>query len=174
MVELTADVICCTKCTQVKKVDLFFKNKATKTGYSKWCKECSAENYSKKKSIYSKQKKEKYLEKTQEYVERAYAWRKANPEKRQLSERKRHLKQYNLTLDDYLSLLESQKYQCKICNTHLAELTTKENKHQRACVDHCHTTGKVRGLLCYACNLMLGYAKDNPVILGNAIKYLDD
>jgi hypothetical protein len=41
-------------------------------------------------------------------------------------------------------------------------------------VDHCHATGKVRGLICFRCNTMLGTAKDQPVILLAAIKYLEE
>jgi hypothetical protein len=41
-------------------------------------------------------------------------------------------------------------------------------------IDHCHTTGKVRGLLCDNCNKGLGLFKDNPDLLNNAVKYLGD
>jgi hypothetical protein len=40
-------------------------------------------------------------------------------------------------------------------------------------VDHNHTTGAVRGLLCANCNLAIGYANDDPVVLRKAIAYLD-
>jgi hypothetical protein len=40
-------------------------------------------------------------------------------------------------------------------------------------VDHCHKTDKVRGLLCGPCNIMLGLAKDNEMLLANAILYLE-
>ncbi len=45
-------------------------------------------------------------------------------------------------------------------------------KPQRCCVDHCHKTGKIRGLLCASCNGGLGLFKDNPQALANAILYL--
>lgn len=41
-------------------------------------------------------------------------------------------------------------------------------------VDHCHTTGKVRGLICSACNSVLGYSRDNIKTLENTITYLKD
>jgi hypothetical protein len=73
---------------------------------------------------------------------------------------------YNITRDDYNEMLFNQKGCCAICDKHHTE-------HRRALsVDHCHTTGKVRGLLCDECNHMLGKVKDNITILKNAIKYL--
>ncbi len=60
-------------------------------------------------------------------------------------------------------MLQDQKNSCLICNREL---------DQSACVDHCHTTGKVRGLLCRQCNMALGLLKDNIDSLENAINYL--
>lgn len=42
------------------------------------------------------------------------------------------------------------------------------------CLDHCHNTGAVRGLICRTCNLLLGYSKDNRQILQAAINYLEN
>lgn len=42
----------------------------------------------------------------------------------------------------------------------------------RLCIDHCHTTGKIRGILCKHCNHVLGHARDNIETLENSIKYL--
>ena len=72
----------------------------------------------------------------------------------------------NITHDVYLQMLKEQEHKCAICSildTDLDKLLS---------VDHCHTTGKVRGLLCYNCNLALGNFKDNINSLENAIKYL--
>lgn len=80
--------------------------------------------------------------------------------------RNRKLSQYGLTVDTFNQMLEKQNNQCAICFTNTP--TTKG-----WCVDHCHTTNKVRGIVCDHCNLMLGYAKDNPNTLANAIKYLE-
>jgi hypothetical protein len=60
---------------------------------------------------------------------------------------------YGLSLQDYRAMLERQGKVCGICKTPGKPL----------CVDHCHATGKVRGLLCRDCNLGLGNYKDNPV-----------
>jgi hypothetical protein len=74
---------------------------------------------------------------------------------------------YGISSGDYDRLLIEQNYSCWICKIH--EDDYKENLH----VDHDHSTGEVRGLLCAACNLLLGKAKDNITILENAIEYLN-
>ena len=87
-------------------------------------------------------------------------WYKENPEK----VRNYWLKRYGITLEDYNNLSEAQDHLCAIC------LSKKSPLH----VDHCHTTGKVRGLLCFSCNTLLGVAKDSPNILKSAITYLGE
>jgi hypothetical protein len=68
-------------------------------------------------------------------------------------------------------LFEKQNGTCAICDIPLA-LFPHEH-FPSACVDHDHSTGKIRGLLCYSCNLVLGYARDNIAILDSAKKYLN-
>jgi hypothetical protein len=80
---------------------------------------------------------------------------------------------YNITYDTYLELLKTQNNKCAICGCNEFEKTWVSKKLPFA-VDHCHTTGKIRGLLCSACNLVIGYAYDDTSILLNAIKYLDN
>ena len=82
--------------------------------------------------------------------------------------RKAHLKRtYGLTQEDYDTLLSTQKYRCAGCATNHAD-----NTHERLFIDHCHTTGKVRGLLCHGCNIALGSIKDSIETLNNLIAYL--
>ena len=83
--------------------------------------------------------------------------------------RNRHLKRnFGITLDDYDRMLKSQNNRCAICNS-----TSTSNKyHKYFAVDHCHTTKKVRGLLCTRCNAGIGYMKDDIERLQKAIAYL--
>lgn len=74
---------------------------------------------------------------------------------------------YGITLDDYINISSKQDNSCAICKIN------KLNLSRGLFVDHCHTTGKVRGLLCHHCNTLLGYAKDNVEILSLAINYLN-
>jgi len=78
------------------------------------------------------------------------------------------MRKYGIDTNEYNQLLESQNYTCAICGS--TETGGKGKKHFS--VDHCHTTKKVRGLLCKSCNIMLGEAKDNTRILSKAIEYL--
>lgn len=74
---------------------------------------------------------------------------------------------FGISLDIYNQLLTDQNYQCFICNK-----TKSANGHSLA-VDHCHKTGKIRGLLCKACNIALGNFKEDIKSLQNAIVYLE-
>ena len=80
-----------------------------------------------------------------------------------------HLKKtYNLTQEDYNLKLKEQNHKCGICG--IDEL---EAPKQKLCVDHCHTTGKIRGLLCHNCNVSIGLLKESINTLSKAIAYLD-
>mgnify|MGYP000857438858 FL=1 len=82
------------------------------------------------------------------------------------SERKRKLREsYGLTLEEYNTILDAQNNLCAICK----QINTSSRDWH---VDHCHKTGKVRGILCSHCNLMLGHATDNVLTLHSAINYL--
>ena len=73
---------------------------------------------------------------------------------------------YGITLDDYNRMFAEQNGCCAICSIHQSELK------KAFAVDHCHTTGKVRGLLCFKCNTALGLFKDDQDLLNKAIHYL--
>jgi len=82
------------------------------------------------------------------------------------------LKNYGLTLEEYESLVKEQNNQCKICSFKFKSFRECNKPQLIPQIDHCHTTGKVRGLLCTLCNISLGGFKDNINTLQNAIKYL--
>ncbi len=80
-------------------------------------------------------------------------------------------RKFGLSADKYNDMVNLQKSLCAICGR--PEKRILEDKPKRLSVDHCHATGKVRGLLCNQCNSLLGMAEDNPQILANAIAYLE-
>jgi hypothetical protein len=87
----------------------------------------------------------------------------------------KYVKTYGITLDEYEIMLKEQDYKCAICRreeTRVVRNGSDEAKRMLA-VDHCHETGKVRGLLCSDCNPSLGGFQDSIEILANAIAYLN-
>lgn len=84
-----------------------------------------------------------------------------------LSTRARHIRhRYGLEPEQYSDFLEKQGWKCAICKTPIG---LEKTGH----VDHCHSTNKVRGILCFLCNTGLGKFKDNVEILEEAIRYLN-
>jgi hypothetical protein len=75
---------------------------------------------------------------------------------------------------DWLNGLFAGTKSCVICQTKFYEQIVKERKPKRPVVDHCHSTGVIRGILCSNCNAILGIALDNPEILRRAANYLDN
>lgn len=72
---------------------------------------------------------------------------------------------YNLTPDEYESMLSKQGHKCRVC---LQPFVGKG-----PCIDHNHATGEVRSLLCSSCNSALGMAKENPFIIYRLLAYLE-
>ena len=75
---------------------------------------------------------------------------------------------YGITVEEYNVMLKNQEFRCAICGIHDDDLPDS------LCVDHDHTTGEVRGLLCKPCNLALGSMRDNPLLLQKAAAYLTE
>lgn len=80
-------------------------------------------------------------------------------------------KNYGISVVEYEALLVAQDYLCKICGT--IGFKIEPNARHLLAVDHDHTTGKVRGLLCHNCNRGLGLFQDDVTNLSNAIAYLN-
>ncbi len=74
---------------------------------------------------------------------------------------------YGITLDDYNEMFIKQDGKCAVCGNHQSEIKTA------LAVDHCHSTGKVRGLLCGNCNRGIGMLKNDIENLRCAILYLN-
>jgi len=101
-------------------------------------------------------------------------WRKKHRDKLIASERRKRLKKYGLTIADYDRMVIAQGGCCKICRRPPRNRkTVTGRKYFQLDVDHCHKTKRVRGLLCYNCNAILGHAKDNLDVLRAAIAYLE-
>lgn len=79
-------------------------------------------------------------------------------------------KTYGITLQQYEQMVQVQNQVCAICKQ--PESGIRRNKKLPFCVDHCHGTGKIRGLLCIRCNLAIGNFDDDVDRLRAAIDYL--
>lgn len=78
---------------------------------------------------------------------------------------------YGITMADYENMKTKQENKCYICSTTFSETHKGGNT---ACIDHNHTTGKVRKLLCRNCNTAIGHAKEDINILKAMINYIEE
>lgn len=135
------------------------------------CKFCHAERVKR----YRHENKEVVLEKTRE-------WRESNREqareytrkyRREKTEQYIHAKlmnKFGISYEDYQSMLVYSNYKCEICLKE--EVRIIRGKKVRLGVDHCHESKKIRGILCFKCNVLLGNCNDDIQILQSAIEYL--
>jgi len=80
-------------------------------------------------------------------------------------------KTYGITLEEYRQMFVDQDNKCAICRMDGFKIC--KDAKALLVVDHCHSTGKVRGLLCHNCNRGLGLFQDNKQHLGAAIEYIE-
>lgn len=79
------------------------------------------------------------------------------------------LRTYGLSLKQYDDLFEQQAGRCKVCGS-----LPPSGRERFLAVDHCHKTGKIRGLLCKACNIGLGLLREDVRVLRNLIAYIEE
>ena len=161
----------CSECQKFLPINEFNKNKQSKDGLFCKCKTCLSSylkgyygehkegHLEKGKAYYSKNKNTLFVKQKEHYIKN-----RVELNKRQTIYNRK--KRYGVSEEEYKTMFLKQNGNCLGCGTNQSKL--KKALH----VDHCHITGKVRGLLCATCNLALGYAKDNEQILLNLIKYL--
>jgi hypothetical protein len=81
-------------------------------------------------------------------------------------------RRYNITVGEIDAMRERQDNSCAICKTKAEDIPHASFTTNPLVVDHCHTTGKVRGLLCPTCNAGLGHFKDSFSMLLSAASYI--
>ena len=92
------------------------------------------------------------------------------------SDKKKHLialRKHNITAERYQEMLEEQGGVCAICKQKETRCDPRTGLTRRLSIDHCHTSGIIRQLLCGRCNMMIGLAQDNPELLVDAINYIN-
>lgn len=141
----------CSKCG-VPKEDVDFYLRSDSGASWNYCKECAKAahkiNYYKDPGLHRRA---------------GIRWRAKHPEQNRLINWASHLKRsYGMSLDQYNKLVAAHRGKCAIC--------TEEMRKPH--IDHCHTTGKIRGLLCGPCNHAIGSLKDSPLRCFLAASYL--
>lgn len=134
----------CTKCGQSKPLDQF-RVKRQSGGYSQTVAQCRVCEIN---AASDRQRRNKVGHRA---YQAAYERRIAGTPIKVRADRKRNLNRYGITQGDYLAMLEAQGGGCAVCETDDPG-TGLRHFH----IDHCHTTGRVRGLLCSLCNRALG------------------
>lgn len=134
----------CKKCNIEKPITDFYKSKRNKDNLKTHCKSCLYEAHKKQRANGGREKEN----------ERRRQRKLLNPD---YANKSAYKIKYGITIEEYKSMLQEQEGKCKLCNKeeHVRG-TSLDRKPKRLAVDHCHTTGKVRGLLCHNCNVMLG------------------
>lgn len=108
-------------------------------------------------------------------TEASKRWAAANPIRRQEILLKSKLKiKYGITTEIYFKFLTQQGGVCAICKLPETKTLPQNKSIARLAVDHDHTTGQIRGLLCKSCNIAIGSMKDSSDRLLAAAQYLQE
>lgn len=146
----------CLKCGCAKTPTNTSIDKRRNDGLCIYCKHCLKKQRNTPEAIKSRKEKQK------EYYTK-------NKNTILINTREYNLKKkFNILEEDYLSILKLQNYSCEICGKNEKEFV------RRLAVDHCHSTGKIRGLLCHNCNTGLGKLGDSIESLTKALNYLKE
>jgi hypothetical protein len=161
----------------------FGSDKKAKDGLKYYCKKCCAE----KQAAYRKANPNawkswaeanaehlksrdaaRYAANPEKEIARVMRWQARNPDLVKQYTAKSRLVKYGITVEQKDAILTSQKGLCPICSVILTEGRVKTG----ACIDHDHSTGRVRGILCLLCNVMLGAFKEDLDLLTSTVTYL--
>lgn len=145
----------CTNCKEQFDTGGFHKDANRKDGLATWCKKCatqSARRYYRDGPISQALNRKRSKIPLEERDRR----------NRIVTSRLMMRKKYGITFEQYEVMYAEQQGKCLICLKH----------KDRLAVDHCHSSGTVRGLLCRVCNSGIGLLKDDPVLVARALDYL--
>lgn len=144
----------CTTCKTYKDLEDFAIRSQRSGGRASSCKDCLANRAKKDRAAKN------------QYYRDYYRKRRKQPGYKEHNKNLLLIRQYGITLDDYLAVIHRQHNKCPVC-------LEPFSKKKTPVVDHCHVTGKVRGVLCRSCNAAIGLLGDSLVGLRRAIAYLD-
>jgi hypothetical protein len=142
----------CFKCNQEKQLEEFYKHHDMEDGYLNKCIDCT------KKDVENHTYKNR-----KEYEQYHKNYRATHKDQQKNYDLKR---KYGITLEIFNEMFFQQEGKCAICRRHSLEFK------KGLCVDHCHNTGKIRGLLCSNCNSAIGKLNEDPNLFAVALEYL--
>lgn len=158
----------CKKCGELTPADAFYKNTGGRDGLRPECKSCT-----------SARRKQWYATNREREIERVRQWQQANHERylakqaeyrarSERDDRAGHLRRkFAMTVEDYDRMAREQGGACAICSR-------PPRTGTRLHVDRDHETGRVRGLLCFSCNVAVGQLQHDPSRIVRAADYLED
>ena len=169
-----SETITCRTCKEEKPVSEYHRKSSSSTGRASRCKPCE------------RVVQAEYYQRNKEKIKaRVSAWQIENADKKRANDARyrasgkkqydnnrqarRRKRVYGITEEQYAEMLERAGGVCEICGRVPSEVSSKG-----ACVDHCHETGKVRGILCIPCNTGIGNLRDDPAVLRKALSYLEN
>jgi len=152
----------CSKCGVLKPVTEFHKNRARWDGLANECRECSLVRHQKR-----------YASNRELYNTKAQAYYSKNAERIRRSIRSRSIRtKYGITVEEYQRLYDLQEGRCAVCGQSETAIDPQRGTVKKLAVDHDHITGRVRGLLCGACNRALGLLKEDLDLVARLINYV--
>lgn len=191
----------CIRCGETKATEEFRKNKLARLGHHSTCRACdrtkreqrlsevdvlrekmSAVGVQKRCKICGEEKPIKRFSRCADSPDgsrhdcidcstaRSRVWEKKITRKERLAVYRRHRlkKKYGLTEVAFQAMIRAQKNRCAVCYAEMKE----EKDWRQAVVDHDHKTGKVRAILCHACNCGIGHFEESIRAMESAIAYL--
>lgn len=165
----------CYKCREAFPLSGFHKNRNNKDGHGTACKKCAIEasakwqkDFRENANARSAEWKKRHVEQVKKASRKHYLEKVKTlpPEIRAANTRRWHLGKYGLTNENYEGILKSQGGGCAICGS------SEAGRGKRLPVDHCHRTGKTRGILCLHCNTSLHRLETHSDWTEKALAYL--
>lgn len=136
----------CSRCKSILPLSDFYPHRRMKLGRQSHCKKCARQ----------------WHHERPDYVRKKNAEWHAN--NREYKRDKQRIRNYGFTPQDANQLRKLQEGKCACCHAMLNDV--------KECVDHCHVSGRIRGLLCNRCNVVLGWVEDDPALLKSMAFYL--
>lgn len=150
------DLKLCSCCKKEKSLDDYRKNRHREDGLDVRCRDCAKASDKKSRE---KNRHRRNSHKREHYRQNSSRWRKNK------------IRSYGISVEDYNRMLHEQSGCCAACGN--PETRVRSGQLIALAIDHCHESGRVRGLLCGACNTSLGLLRDDPERIRRLADYIE-